>query len=580
MAAATYDEAPRPKRRRRPIWLMPLAWALIGLVALAALVRFGPLTDPGRRLIETLATGQKVGRLGRLEVSGLHGDIWGDFTLDRLAVRDAGGAWLDARGLAMRWDVADLLARRVRARRVSAGEVSILRRPRLTAPTPPSKPPVSVEIDSLRARLDLAPAFATRRGLYDVKGSLSVDRAGPVAGVFAAASRTHLGDFLKARFDLGRRGAFQVVAEGLEANGGALAGAAGLAADKPFAIHARAAGGKDSGTFDVLTRVGETTPLAGRGAWTRAGGSGAARIDLAASSLLARYAAMLGPTADIQVQARQGASGRLFLDAEARAANLTAAVRGETDLNKFATGPAGLAVDVATPDARRFAGYPGLGAARLTGVLMGDAKRWRFAGSHVLTNVRLPDFSLAKVAGTARIAVDKDDFRVIADARGAGGAGRGLVASWLGGRPSGAADVERLADGRLLFRSLQLMGPGGAVQAKGDRGLFGALSLSGSARLTNLAAAKAGARGALAATWSASQGGQGKAWSFAFDAAGAKLRHRSGRRGRSPPGAFAPPRGPRRLDARAPRHRQRRADWARLEAPPPAASLARPGIWL
>ncbi|MEO7025959.1 MAG: translocation/assembly module TamB domain-containing protein, partial [Caulobacteraceae bacterium] len=113
--------------------------------------------------------------------------------------------------------------------------------------------------------------------------------------------------------------------------------------------------------------------------------------------------------------------------------------------------------------------------------------------------------------------------RVIAAARGEGGAGRGLLAAWLGARPSAAADVERLGDGRLLFRSLRLEGPGGFVAARGGRGLLGGLTLNGSARLANLAAARAGASGAVAANWSASQGGVGKPWTFGFDAAAARF---------------------------------------------------------
>ncbi len=75
----------------------------------------------------------------------------------------------------------------------------------------------------------------------------------------------------------------------------------------------------------------------------------------------------------------------------------------------------------------------------------------------------------------------------------------------------------------MLVRCFALQGAGLKVQASGDRSFFGALNFTGAASLTNLAAARPGARGAVSANWSARQDGGEGPWSVSFDAAGARF---------------------------------------------------------
>ena len=260
--------APRSRGRRAAFWL---AIGAIGLIVLggvlAAVVRYGPLTPAGRRFIEARATGLKVGRFGRLRIEGLAGDPWRAFSIARLSIADGNGVWLDARDIAIRWRFSELLQHRVALTAITARSVTLLRRPTLTPAEPPSPLPVSIQIDAARTRVEMAPAFSGRRGVYDLSTALRVERSGGAKGWLSAASVLQAGDFLKLDFDLGRHDTFALAADAREAGGGALAGMAGMAADQPFLLAVRADGSANAGRFFIETRVGGATPLEARGAW-------------------------------------------------------------------------------------------------------------------------------------------------------------------------------------------------------------------------------------------------------------------------------------------------------------------------
>ena len=93
----------------------------------------------------------------------------------------------------------------------------------------------------------------------------------------------------------------------------------------------------------------------------------------------------------------------------------------------------------------------------------------------------------------------------------------------MGGAPRASFDGSRLADGRLLMRDLQVTGAGLKLEATGGRGLLGGLTFKGSAAVSNLAAARAGAAGSAQASWSAAQAKAGQPWTFSLDARGDDL---------------------------------------------------------
>ena len=520
------EPAEEPRRRRPGRWLIIAALCVVALITgLGVTLRYGPLTPWGRQVIEAQLTGLKVGQLGRLRVEGLEGDVWRAFTVRRLDIADAKGAWIEARDLSVRWRWAELFERRVRLTAITARTITLIRRPELG---PSGKPggasPVSIRIDAARARVEMLPAFSYRRGVYDLAATaIDVGRKGSARGAVSAASALHAGDFLRAVFDVGHNQAFTVTADALEAKGGALAGALGLAADQPFSLTARAKGSASQGAFSLETRVGAVTPLEARGAWNKAGGSADGRVELAASTLLARYQKMVGPEARLHLTGAKAPDGFYTLALDAQSQNVTLTARGEGDLGKLATGPRGLAITARVADPSLVAPLPKTGPASLAAVLTGDQKHWLLAGNASLDHPTAPDFTLARLAGPVRLESRGGELVIDASAAGEGGAGKGLVAALLGGRPRASAQVSQLAEGRLLIRKLTLQGVGLDVSASGERGLLGGLDFKGQATLTNLAAAHPGARGLVKAAWSASQGSGDKPWSFSFDAKGQDL---------------------------------------------------------
>ncbi len=517
--------APAPPRRGgfAGAVLAGLVILLVIGAALAAFVRLAPDTPEGRRFIERHATGMKLGRVGHLAIEGLEGDPWTDFRLRRLTIADGQGVWLDVRDLAVRWNAAALLDHRVQVTKAAAGLVTVTRRPMLTPAGKPHPRPVTIQIDAVATRVELAPAIAGRRGLYDVKAAFELAPSNAMRGEVSALSVLHSGDFLTAKFDVGHAKTFHLTADASEAKGGALAGTLGLAADQPFSLTARAHGALSAGQFVVDTHVGSAAPLQAQGGWTPDGGSARGVIQLAASHLLARYQKMVGPVVRFDVSGRKAADGFFNLTLAASADNAVLNAHGEADIGRQAAGPHGLAVNLSVADASKIVSTPKMGPAKFQGGLGGDAKRWILSGVATVERLSEGGYGLARVSGPVKIESGKGQYAIEATAAGSGGAGKGPVAAWLGANPRGQAALTVFSDGRILMRRLALNGAGVQATATGDRGLLGGLTFKGHATLSNLAFAHAGARGRVLANWSASQASAGKPWSFGVDARGQGL---------------------------------------------------------
>ncbi|HEY1751000.1 MAG TPA: translocation/assembly module TamB domain-containing protein [Caulobacteraceae bacterium] len=520
--AASDTPAPpkRPRRRRRPLRALGIGVAVLIalLAAAAATVRFGVLTPPGRRMVEAALDGVDVGAYGRLHVEGLGGDLFRDFTFRRLTISDAHGAWLDARNLRLRWNWPALLGRRLQVDEADAGLLTILRAPTPKAAKPGGASSLSVAVKRLALRLELLPAFSDRYGLYDVGGGFELRQRGGMAGHVNALSQTHAGDRLDAAFDLGRDKTIRLALDAREAQGGAMAGSFGMAADKPFLISASATGTTEQGRFFVTSHSGDIVPLEGQGSWSPAGGEAQGRMVLAASRLLAGYQHMLGPEAQFHITGARAADGYNAMSLTASSENVDLTASGEGDIAAQTVGPKGIAVTVLARDAQRLIGWPAMGAARFAGTLSGKLSRGAMAGRLSVEGPKALGYQLARVSGPAKLVWAPGGPTVQAALDGEGGAGNGLVAALLGGRPHAEAQLAWLDRGGILVKSLTLAGPGLKVTASGGRGLFGGLSFKGQASFSNFAAAHAGAKGLMTASWSAGQSGD-QPWTFTFDAA-------------------------------------------------------------
>jgi translocation and assembly module TamB len=519
------NAAPKPRRRlTAPGWVIVSALAsFLFVAAVVGVIRFGVLTPAGRLIVQAQVNGLRIGRLGRLRVEGLGGDLFGDFTVGRLTITDEKGLWLDARDLSIRWHMLELFRRRLHIDTLAARTVTVIRRPTLTAKTKDNGLPVSFQVDAARGRLDLLPAFSYRRGVYDVTTHFHVERAGGAGGSATLLSVLHPGDFLKTSFNLGLGKAFAVDADASEAQGGALAGALGLPADKPFLLSGHAKGTVSQGAFTLVTQVGAATPLSGTGAWNPSGGEGHGQLHLDASTLLTDYARRLGPVATFDIAGRRAPDGFYAFTLAALTDNAAIRASGEADVGRQATGPQGVALEATLKDSNRILSWPKLGGSHLVGVVTGAASAWSMAGQGEVNNADVLGFGLARLSGPFTVKHVKGETTLDVAAKGEGGAGRGLLAAMLGARPTASAQITWLSDGRMLMRKLMVQAPGLKIDGEGQHSLFGGLSFNGTATISNLAAAHAGAHGVVRGSWSASQGSGAKPWSITLDATGESL---------------------------------------------------------
>jgi translocation and assembly module TamB len=499
---------------------MVLAVMLVALIGLAVGLRYGPSTGFGRGFVERTLNGMKLGGYGRLHVEGLSGDVWSDFTVRRLTVNDVHGAWLDARQARIRWDWTQLLSNRLSVDEVDARLVTVLRRPEVERTAPGAKSQLSVHLGKVVTELELLPAFSSRYGLYNVNGGFDLRGAGGMAGHARVASLTHVGDHADADFDLGRDKTIRLKLTAEEADGGALAGSLGLAADQPFGVVASADGTTSQGRFQVTSRSGQIVPINGAGAWNPNGGQASGHIALASSKYLTGYRQMLGPEVAVDISGQKAADGLSAIAFHGSSENADLTLQGEADLGRQIIGPKGVQTAMTLRDAKRVMGWPQVGGARFVGLLTGNLQRWSAAGSFAADAPEAFDYRLTRMSGPTRIDVGDGLIQVQSTMDGEGGAGRGVVAALLGGRPHASAQLVWLPDGRILIKALNVIGPGLKVAADGSRSLFGGLSFKGQATFTNFQVAHAGAKGVMTASWDAGQSGTGP-WKFGFDA-GAK----------------------------------------------------------
>ena len=520
MVADHHDPTPVKRKSRWRVGLLTVLALLIGLVVVA---RFGVILPQGRHLVEQALNGRQLGRLGRLQIRGLHGDVWSNFSVDHLTISDSRGMWLEARSMTVSWHSLYVVGCRLQIDRLGVGHLTVLRRP-ILGPRKPQQPnPISVRIGRLTARVELAPAFSYRRGLFDLDGNIFIARRGGPIAEIKAYSLLHVGDHAHLRVNLSDARHLVIKADVVEAKGGAIAGVLGLPADLPFLVDADVGGTGTKGIIKVVATSGAEQPVEVTGGWTPAGGTAAGRVSLTASSLTKGLAARLGPEARIQAAAWRGTGGLYEIAARAKADNLTLSANGLGDLAKWETGPLGLKVVAETPSLVGLIGGPEMGKTTLSGQLRGGQKAGRWTGQGEVAGLALETYQLSHVSGPLEIGWQKRQLDLRGTLLGVGGRGSGYLAALLGAVPSVRFEGSRLADGRLVLKDILANGLGLMVQASGGRSLLGGLTLDGRATVSNLQRAHQGVAGRLSATWRAVQPGLEKPWTVTSSIAGEGL---------------------------------------------------------
>ncbi|OYW97887.1 MAG: autotransporter, partial [Caulobacter vibrioides] len=450
------------------------------------------------------------------------GDIWKDFGVRRLTITDEKGIWLEAHDLRVAWRPTELFGRRFHAEQITARDVIVLRRPAMGPKGKSGAAPVSVDLDAFAFRLLTRPAFSGAEGDFDVNGAYEMARRGGQKGKIAAASRLHVGDRLDVDFDLGRSKSLRLLADATEANGGAIAGALGLPADKTFDLKAKAEGTTRRAAFEIVARSGRETPLEARGAWTEQGGSARGRVDLEASRLTERLARMFGPRADFTIDGRKATTdGLSALKIGFISENLVLRGEGLADLSKRRTGPDGLAFTARVGALNRIVTIPKMGRGEVQGAFRLIDGGFVVEGRTDVSDLELLGYRLKRATGPAKVSWVKGDLEIEGQATTSGGGGTGLLAV-LGSSPKASFEGGRVKGGRFLIKAARIDAPNLIVTGKGGRGLLGGLTFDGEMKVASLAPVREGAKGSVNAKWSASSFA-GRPWSFTVDSKAANF---------------------------------------------------------
>lgn len=501
----------------------------IAVAALAALLivvavggRMYLLSDSGRGLVTSFVEGKKIGRYGRINVEGVHGDLFDDFTIDRVTVTDASGVWLEARKVRVDWDWWRLIGRKFHATQIEAEVIRLIRRPEVEPSTePPGPQPLSVRIIRFAADVELLEGFSREYGLWRLTGEANVPRRGDKTAIVNAASNSRPGDYLRLNATIGDALAdLRVNLRAHEAQGGPLAGALGYSPDQPFAATAIINGE----IIDALVRTGDFVPLVIKGRY----GSEQSRIsgfaDFSGSDLLAPFAQRIGRTArfgfatssDSDGDGQIGVAWRLMAD------NLDSSARGEIRLSDQSS-PEGITLDVSTRSLSRLVGASAAGPAAYRGVFRGDAQSWRLDGSIDLIGADVASYEAQRVRGALNLRMRTGRLDLNGDLRATGGANAGIVGGLLGSTPRLAFTAARQADGAILLQQLDLTGQALTVSGSGGRNLLGALGFRGRAEITDASRLRSGASGSFGGPITAAMARAGQPWRLTFDARGRRL---------------------------------------------------------
>ena len=522
------DEAsPRKKAKRKRSLLRTVAvfsgigiGSIIGIGVIALIGgRYYLVSDAGRELITSFVAGKEIGRYGAINVEGVRGDIFDDFTIGRVTVTDKDGVWLEARDVRVDWNYWSLLARRFHAEEITAKSIHLIRRPELEPSTEPGGPqPLTIDIDKFAADIELMEDFSKEYGKWRLAGSAALPRAGNKDIKVDALSLSRPGDFLKVQAVLSDKPEdLRLNLQAQEAKGGPLAGSLGYSPDQPFS----ATGLIDGRNVRLVMTTGQFTPLRVNGHFSEANSYLSGYVNFSGSDLMAPFIDRFGRTASIGLAAApdskregyQGMAWKLVAD------NITSTASGyiRTRDGTFADN---IRLSVRTPSLSRLAGTKIGDAAAYEGIFNGDAKTFDLKGSVDVRNAEVAGYGLSRLNGPLSLAAKDQTYTLKGQLAGAGGTTQGVIGGLLGSTPRLNLTASRLNDGNILLQDIDLKGSALTLKGSGRRNLMGGLAFNADFDVSNVGVLKPGARGRFGGKLRGNMPRTGGAWGLEFDGGG------------------------------------------------------------
>ncbi|MFN7128028.1 MAG: hypothetical protein ACK4OJ_03090 [Brevundimonas sp.] len=518
--------AVRKKRSLLQLLALIVGGVVGGLLVLLVIALIGGrmyiVSDGGRDLVTGFVQGQKISRYGRINVYGLKGDLFDDFTLDRVTVTDRDGVWLDARNVRVDWSYLPLITRRFHATDISAEVIQLIRRPVLDAPSgaPGGPQPIDVDIDRFSARVELLEGFSKEYGRWNLAGDVSLPRRGAKSATVNADSLNRPGDYLRLAATFGGKlEETRVNLRANEAQGGPLAGSLGYSPDLPFSAVAVV----NADMVHAKVQTGQFTPLTVDGRFGENGSRVSGFFDFSGSDLFEPFVQRVGRTARFgfamvpaKDKAFQGVGWKLMSD------NVSSEAKGLIRMSDRSS-PDGIQLDLQTVSLSRLVGSDVAGPAAYSGLFKGDAETWTLEGQASLLNANLASYRATRIAGPLNVQVKDGRIELDGDIRAVGGSSEGMIGGLLGATPRVQMEAARMKDGALLLEKLDLQGQGLTLTGSGSRNLLGGMGFRGDAQLTDASRVLPDAKGAFGGPVRASSAKTGAPWVLNFDGRGRNL---------------------------------------------------------
>jgi translocation and assembly module TamB len=516
----------RKKRSLLQLAALIVGGVVGGLLVLVVIALIGGrmyiVSDAGRDLVTGFVQGQKISRYGRINVYGLKGDLFDDFTLDRVTVTDRDGVWLDARKVRVDWSYWPLVTRRFHASEISADVIQVIRRPILDAPSgaPGGPQPIDVDIDKFSARIELLEGFSKEYGRWNLAGDVSLPRRGAKSATLNADSLNRPGDYLRLAATFGGKlEETRINFRANEAQGGPLAGAMGYSPDQPFSAVALL----NADIVHAKVQTGRFVPLTVDGRFGEDGSRVSGFFDFSGSDLFEPFVERVGRTARFgfamvpaKDKAYQGVGWKLVSD------NIASEARGLIRMSDRSS-PDGVRLDIQAASLSRLVGSDIAGPAAYSGLFKGDAQTWTLAGRATLLNANLASYRATRISGPLNVQVKDGRMDLDGDIRANGGSSEGIIGGLLGAEPRVQMEATRMKDGALLLEKVDLLGQGLTLKGSGGRNLLGGMNFRGDAQLTDASRILPDAGGAFGGPIRASSAKTGAPWVLNFDGRGRNL---------------------------------------------------------